>query len=72
MVGSYRTVIMNRRYISWLTDAALLARAIALALAALVGALAQRDAGVLPPAEPGQHSVSSSKLSIAGECPQPR
>ena len=49
----YRCNLPDRKeIISWLTDIAVVVRVIALAVAAIAGALIQRDVGVLPDAGP--------------------
>lgn len=58
------------RWLKWLTDMAVLVRVIALALAALAGAIVERDVGVLPQDGPAQRSGSSFKLSAdRAACP---
>jgi len=57
----------------WLTAVAVLARVIALVAAAIAGAIAERDVGVLPAGGPDLRSGSSSKLlGDKAECPLPR
>jgi len=60
----YRCNLRDRKeLIGWLTDIAVVVRVIALAVAAIAGALIQRDVGVLPDAAPrAPLNVSSSKL----------
>jgi len=57
----------------WLTAVAVLARVIALVAAAIAGAIAERDVGVLPAGGRDLRSGLSSKL-LGGkaECPPPR
>ena len=64
---TYRCNLLDRKeMMSWLTDIAVMVRVIALAIAAIAGALIQRDVGVLPDvAPPAPLNVSSSKLSAA-------
>lgn len=72
---TYRCNLPDRKeLISWLTDIAVVVRVIALAVAAIAGALIQRDVGVLPDAVPPVPlNVLSSKLSAAkAECPPPQ
>ena len=72
---TYRCNLPDRKeIISWVTDIAVLVRVIALTIAAIAGALIQRDVGVLPDAAPpAPLNVSSSKLSAAkAECPPPQ
>ena len=71
----YRCNLPDRKeMISWVTDIAVVVRVIALTIAAIAGALIQRDVGVLPDAaSPAPLNVSSSKLSAAkAECPPPQ
>lgn len=57
----------------WLTAVAVLARVIALVAAAIAGAIAERDVGVLPAGGLDLRSGSSSKLlEDKAECPPPR
>ena len=72
---TYRCNLLDRKeMISWLTDIAVVVRVIALAVAAIAGALIQRDVGVLPDAVPPVPlNVSSSRLlADKAECPPPR
>lgn len=60
---------MEKGKYEWLIDALVVVRVIALALAAIVGAILERDVGVLPGA-PAPASGSSSKLlADKAECP---
>jgi len=71
---TYRCNLLDRKeMISWLTDIAVVVRVIALAVAAIAGALIQRDVGVLPDAAPPVPlNVSSSRLlADKAECPPP-
>ena len=72
---TYRCNLLDRKeMMSWLTDIAVMVRVIALAIAAIAGALIQRDVGVLPDVAPrAPLNVSSSKLSAdKAECPPPQ
>ena len=53
-------MLNERGRFEWLIDALVLVRVIALALAAIAGAILERDVGVLP--DPGPVSGSSSRL----------
>ena len=64
---------MEEEKFEWLTDVARAARIIAILLAALAGAIVERDVGVLPGDRVPVSSVSSSKLSVdRAECPPPQ
>ena len=52
---------MERKY-EWLIDIAVVVRVLALAIATALGAILERDVGVLPDAPRGQRSELSSKL----------
>jgi len=54
--------------LAWLTDIAVLVRALALLVAAIAGAVIERDVGVLPPADPVSGS-SSKLLAEPAVCP---
>lgn len=59
---------MERNY-EWLIGIAALVRVVALVIAAVLGAILERDVGVLPDAPQGQRSELSSKSSAdKAEC----
>lgn len=60
---------MSERLIQWLTDIAVLVRVIALALAAIAGAILERDVGVLPDAPAPVSGLSSKLLVDKAVCP---